>query len=412
MGKERKFLMLGYTENNNCLVCQEKVDIEYLNLNDQPLANSYHHGENLKKYPLRMKVCSNCWHSQLSVSVDPSEMFEHYLYISDTSKTLTDYFVWAKDYIVNKSELKSGRVLEIACNSGLFLEMFQKDGFGCVGVDPAKNIHELASKRNLNVYVDFWGSRFSNVLKQKEEPFDLILAFNVLAHVSDPNEFIKACKNVLAPGGRIFIQTSQCDMFLNNEIDVIYHEHTSYFTGSSIKKIARNHDMYVSSIVKTDIHGKSFLFSLQNESSDEKELNELMEIESYNNIYTVDKYYSYADKASETKTKLLQGLQEFRDAGYLLVGYGAAAKGNTLLNYIEYKLDYIIDDSEMKWGYLTPGQDIEICSVALLENNIEKICFVPLAWNFYDEIRERICKVRDISNDVFVRYFPEYKVEN
>jgi 2-polyprenyl-3-methyl-5-hydroxy-6-metoxy-1,4-benzoquinol methylase len=98
-------------------------------------------------------------------------MFEHYLYISDTTKTLTDYFIWAKDYIVNESGFKTGRVLEIACNSGLFLEIFQKDGFECVGVDPAKNIHELAAKRNLNVFVDFWGMRFSNTLKQKEKLF-------------------------------------------------------------------------------------------------------------------------------------------------------------------------------------------------------------------------------------------------
>ena len=397
--------------NDKCLVCETPVELEYLDLNDQPLANSYHHGVELEKYPLRMRVCKNCWHSQLSVSVDPAKMFEHYLYISDTTKTLTDYFKWTTDYILGKvPETKS--VLEIACNSGLLLEMFQNRGITSYGVDPAKNIRELSEKRNLNVYVDYWNEQFSNKFLSEVGKIDLILAFHVLPHVQDPNDFIKSCVNVLSDNGTIFIQTSQCDMLLNNEFDVIYHEHSSYFTGRSIKELARRHGLYVSSIIKTDIHSKSFLFSLTKQYDREVALNELIEFEYQNGIYTEQKYLNFANQANVIKQQLLQGLQEFRDNGYTLIGYGAAAKGNTLLNYIDYKLDYIIDDSYLKWGYLTPGQDIEIHSIDILkERNFEKVCFVPLAWNFYKEIVERISKVRDTSNDVFVKYFPSYIVE-
>jgi 2-polyprenyl-3-methyl-5-hydroxy-6-metoxy-1,4-benzoquinol methylase len=145
-------------------------------------------------------------------------------------------------------------VLEIACNSGLLLEMFQQRGIESYGVDPAKNIRELSEKRNLNVFVDYWDKRFSEELKLQVGTLDLILAFHVLPHVQDPNDFIESCINVLSETGTIFIQTSQCDMLLNNEFDVIYHEHSSYFTGKSIQELAHRHNLFVSSIIKTDIH--------------------------------------------------------------------------------------------------------------------------------------------------------------
>lgn len=396
--------------NHKCLVCSNKSLIKYLDLTDQPLANSYHKGHGLIKYPLQMNLCDFCYHSQLTVSVDPSEMFDNYLYISDTTKTLTDYFVWATDYMLSLSKPKS--VLEIACNSGLLLEMLKNKGLTCYGVDPAKNLRELSEKRNLNVYVDYWGNEFSNKFKNEVGTVDMICAFHVLPHVPNPNEFIKSCVNVLSDDGVIFLQTSQCDMFINNEFDVIYHEHSSYFTGKSIKTLAYNNGLYVSSIIKTDIHSKSFLFSLTKTPCDESQLNELIRLETEQGIYTVEKYHKFAEKANATKEILTRKLNEFRRKGYTLIGYGAAAKGNTLLNYMQYKLDYIIDDNPMKWGYYTPGMDIQIHGIDLIRNeNFEKICFVPLAWNFYAEIKNRINKVRNNTNDVFIRYFPEYVEE-
>lgn len=401
---------MSYKENNSCLVCGNQYLIDYLDLTDQPLANSYHKGEKLEKFPLQMKLCSSCWHSQLSVSVEPAKMFEHYLYISDTSKTLTDYFEWTTEYILNKIQ-KPKNVLEIACNSGLLLEMFKNKGIESVGVDPAQNIRELSEKRGLDVYVDYWNNEFSDKLKNDRGTFDLILAFHVLPHVEDPNDFVRSCRNVLSDNGSIFIQTSQCDMFLNNEFDVIYHEHSSYFTGSSIKTLAHQNGLFVSSIIKTDIHSKSFLFSLQKEPCEETELNALIEEETKAGIYTLEKYSDFADRAENTKEILLKKLNQYREEGYTLIGYGAAAKGNTLLNYINFKLDYIIDDNPMKHGYLMPGTDVEIHSINIIEGNLNKICFIPLAWNFYKEIRERIAKVRDTKDDKFIRYFPSYTEE-
>lgn len=402
-----------YKENEFCLVCEQRVGHSYLDLGDQPLANSYHHGRQLPKFPLQMRLCESCYHSQLSVSVEPTIMFDDYLYISDTSRTLTDYFKWTTDYILSRSN-DPKRVLEIACNSGLLLEMFKEKGLECVGVDPAKNLRPLSEARGLDVYVEYWNQQTSEMIKQERGKFDLILAFHVLPHVPDPNAFIEACRNVLAPNGKIFIQTSQCDMFLNNEFDVIYHEHSSYFTGRSIETLAHRHNLGVTSITKTDIHSKSYLFSLSHMSLEEPEteLQDLIRFETEQGLYSPDKYQKFANNAHIIKEQLLENLPRLRSEGYTLIGYGAAAKGNTLLNFIDYKLDYIIDDNDMKWGYLTPGTDIEIHGIQLLtEKQFDKVCFIPLAWNFYSEIKQRIQAVRNTSDDVFVRYFPFYKEE-
>jgi len=399
-----------YTENSHCLVCERPIDFIYLDLGNQPLANSYHRGEQLKRYPLQLLLCTHCWHSQLSVLVNPKEMFEHYLYVSDTSKTLTDYFRWVTGYIIGQAD-QPKTVLEIACNSGLLLEMFQNEGLVCHGVDPAKNLRELSEQKNLNVFVDYWNTKFSNYLKGECGKFDLVLAFHVLPHVENPNDFISACKNILSSNGKIFVQTSQCDMFLNGEFDVIYHEHSSYFTANSIKELAHRNELYISSIIKTNIHGKSFLFSLQTEPCDEFQLNELIELERSAGIYTREKYLEFAANAVILKNKLLFELNKFRNNNYVMIGYGAAAKGNTLLNFIDFKLDYIIDDNPMKWGYLTPGANIPIHSIELLKTLPQKICFVPLAWNFYDEIVERIKKIRYIKDDIFIKYYPQFLIE-
>lgn len=401
---------MSYRENTACLICGNTKLFQYLDLGDQPLANAYHHGEQLPRYPLRLNLCTNCYHSQLSVSVDPSVMFDHYLYISDTTKTLTNYFNWAVDYIISKAP-NTKTVLEIACNSGLFLEMFQNRGLTCYGVDPAKNIREFSLKRNLNVFVDYWNYDFSESFKQQVGTVDMIVAVNVLPHVPDPNNFIRACVNILAPGGKIFLQSSQCDMFINNEFDVTYHEHSSYFVGQSIKQLARNHGLYVSSMTKTDIHSKSFLYSLQQEPCDEHELNDLIAQETAYGLYKPETYQKFSEQAQIIKQQLTTGLQKYRERGYTLIGYGAAAKGNTLLNFIDQKLDYIIDDSYLKWDLLTPGQDIPIHSIELLSKRFPRICFIPLAWNFYSEIKERIYQVRRRPTDVFIRYFPEYTEE-
>lgn len=395
----------------NCVVCKNSNNLHpYLDFGVQPLANSYHHGVRLPHYPLAVQFCTNCCHNQLTASVDPKEMFEHYLYISDTSKTLTDYFESLCEKIFDRNESKKLDVFEIACNSGLFLEMFAKKGANCLGIDPAVNLRELSQKRNLDVIVDFWNADSAEELS-KTRAFDVVMAVHVLPHVPDPVEFLSSCKKVLKPQGKIYIQTSQCNMFLNNEFDAIYHEHVSYFTALSFGYMVKNLGLKITGAWKAPIHSMCFVFelALDGEDCDEYKTMVLEEIQLGRN--NSNSYDLFANNARTIKDELINQLNYFKSKGIKVVGYGASAKGNTLLNWLQKKIDYIVDDNSMKWTYLTPGMDIPIVAPTQLYNEKNPVAILCLAWNFYDEIRKNVLNNTAVNHH-FIKYFPQVEVVN
>lgn len=399
---------MSYTVNKECLCCGSKNLQPYLDLGDQPLANSYHKGVMLETYPLVVQACKDCWHNQLTVSVNPPQMFEHYVYISDTSQTLTDYFTWLCDRIIErKGNAKS--ILEIASNSGLFLEMFKNKGLSCLGVDPAANLKYLADARGLETITDYWNTDCAKKLNRK---FDIIAAIHVLPHVPNPLDFLLACRESLAHGGRVYIQTSQCNMFENNEFDAIYHEHTSYFTAHSFAKLARRAGFNVSYVKKVPIHSMSFLFELQlGDAPHCKELEDIQFMEDRLKLNSMEGYFKFAKKAESIADALADEIDKQRDMGIKVVGYGASAKCSTVFNYIQHKLDYIVDDNALKYGFLTPGKDMPIVSIEKLKEETKPVVIALTAWNFADEIIKRVnreCRVKH----KFLKYFPEVAYVN
>lgn len=396
----------NYTCNDKCLCCGSKELVEYLDLGKQPLANSYHKNWSLGRFPLAMQVCKECWHNQLTVSVSPSEMFDHYVYISDTSQTLTNYFEWLCEFIIERN-LNAKNILEIASNSGLFLEMFKKHGLECKGVDPAQNLRVMAEARGLDVLTEYWNRDCVSKLDRK---YDLIAAIHVLPHVPDPLNFLIACNEALEDKGRVYIQTSQCNMFENNEFDACYHEHSSYFTAHSFATLARRAGFTVTDVKKVPIHSMSFLFELQKGNAPHcKQLEAMQFVENRLKLNSVEGYQKFAEKANTIATELADRIDNAVEIGMKVVGYGASAKGNTVLNFINRKLEYIVDDNELKQGYLTPGMDVPIVGIDVLAKEEKPVLIVMLAWNFADEIMERVKKVTSVKHK-FVKYFPEVEV--
>lgn len=391
----------------NCLVCNSTNLTTYLDLTDQPLANSYHRYEELKTYPLQVQFCNMCSHNMLTESVDPSEMFEHYLYVSDTSSTLTDYFKDMSNWIVEKNP-NAKSVCEIACNSGLLLKMFADKGLECFGVDPAKNLREMSEQRGLDVDVCFWNDKNADRIA-KNKKFDIVIAVNVFPHVPDPVSFLINCRKILSPGGKIYIQTSQCDMFENEEFDAIYHEHVSYFTATSFGNLANSIELGITSFKKVPIHSMSFVFELQIDANNCKDYTDYIETEHNRGYNDVDTYISFAKKAELTKNNLVEKIKQYQLEGKRVIGYGASAKGNTLLNWSKIKLDYIVDDNQLKWGYLTPGQNIPIVSPSTLYNELSSTVILCLAWNFFDEIYKNVKSNTKVEHE-FIKYFPEIKI--
>jgi len=397
--------MSNYKEKKDCVCCGKSNLSLVLDLNNQPLANSYHkEDELLEEYPLGLNLCEDCYHLQLTHIVNPDLLFKNYLYCSGTTQTLRDNFEWFSNFVLEEAPV-SKSVLDIACNDGTQLDCFKEKGVGTYGIDPAENLYELSSK-NHNVKCEYFDSSLYN------RTFDVIIAQNVFAHNSDPKKFLDDCCELMDDDSRLYIQTSQAHMVQNNQFDTVYHEHISFFNINSFNELVKRTNLNLIDVIKTPIHGVSYLFVLSKKKMNEHRIQNLIDVERETGLYSKKTYEDY-------KRNILNIVESFKkvvkhvQGEYPVIGYGAAAKGNTFLNFADIKLDYVIDDNELKQGLYTPGTNIEIKSVELLKEYGEddRILFVPLAWNFYDEIRKRIKKVRDNKNDRFLKYFPNIEVE-
>ena len=397
-------------ELKECLCCgSERLKLA-LDLNEQPLANSFKKTaeEAEPQFPLKLNLCTDCTHLQLSHAVNPDLLFKNYLYVSGTSQTLRDYFDWfAKETLIYAPAAKT--VLDIACNDGSQLNSFKALGLKTYGIDPAENLHKL-SNANHEVVCDYFKEKYVYHYKMKQ--LDIITAQNVFAHNDYPLEFLQQCRDIMHDDSVLFIQTSQADMVRNNEFDTIYHEHLSFFNASSMSALARRAGLYLIDIRKTPIHGNSYMFVFKKKAEDTSKVDAVLAEEQQAGLQDLNTYTVYAERCQQVVEDLKAVLDDYRGQGYVLAGYGAAAKGNTLINFGKLYLDFIIDDNPLKQGLFTPGSNIPVESIDVLDQCKDlKVVFVPLAWNFFTEIKSKIKGKRDQDGDVFIRYFPKINVE-
>jgi len=387
----------NYKRLTKCLCCGNTKLFEILDLGNQPLANSFHEkDEVLEEFELKLMGCDKCWHTQLSIAVDPDLLFKNYLYTSGTSKTLREYFEWFAD---STNVFHKGNILDIACNDGTQLDYFKKNGWNTYGVDPAKNLYDISSSKGHNVTCDYWSMDVSKSLPK----FDIILAQNVFAHTVNIEEFLAACKNSMTNSSRLIIQTSQAEMFEGYQFDAIYHEHISYFSVSSMKKLVERSGLYLEKVWKPNIHGYSYLFEIKKtKPRDENLVLEALKKEQFR--YTRQFY----DKFRENSLKCLSGLTAYieQNKHKKIVGYGAAAKGMTVLNAGRINLSYIVDDNHLKQGLYCPGSNTPVKNNEVLRQEFQDLIIIPLAWNYFDEIKNRVKFLRPNNKDTYVKYFP------
>ena len=402
--------MKHVVENTYCLACGSDDIHTALDLGQQPLANSYKDSvdDPEARYPLAVTLCHNCFHMQLSHTVDPAIIYKNYLYATGTNQTIQDYSKWFADFCLEAcSGVKT--VLDIGCNDGTQLDYFKALGVDTYGIDPAENLHPRSSA-NHSVICDFFGP--AAVTELKKVDYDVIVAQNVCAHNPDPYGFVTACVELMTDNTVLFIQTSQADMVLNNEFDTIYHEHVNFFNVNSMSRLAQRAGLNLVDTIKTPIHGNSYIFILSKASINKNRVKNAIDLEAAYGLLNKDTYTCWGSIVKSNMDQLIQTIDQHRADGYTLVGYGAAAKGNTLLNFGNIKLDFIIDDNPLKQGKFTPGTGCAIVSVDHLNkfDADSKILFVPLAWNFFKEIKSKIQGARTNANDRFLRYFPTVEV--
>jgi SAM-dependent methyltransferase len=325
-------------------------------------------------------------------------MFKHYLYVSGTSLTYKKYLDWFAEFT---GAQKGWRVLDIGCNDGTQLDSFKALGCETWGIDPAENLYPISSN-NHKVQLGYFGPSYIPGVK-----FKVINAQNVFAHQHNPVDILIHAKELLEDDGKIYIQTSQADMVLNGEFDTIYHEHINFFNAYSFERLARRAGLELVGIEKTTIHGTSYMFILSKHGPIGKSVENEIHKEEENGLRSVKTYMKWAKDCIAMKERVINDLK-----GKRVIAYGAAAKGNTFLNFVNIRPEVIVDDNPLKQGMYSPGMRVQVVPSSWIKSLPleESVVFFPLAWNFFEEIKNNILAIRDSKGDEF--YNPFFLIKN
>lgn len=379
----------------------------------QPHANDFADTLQLKfRESLRLRGCSVCGHAQQAVFVRPDILFEDYHYASGTSRSLKQYFDHYAAELARQLP-SSARILEVACNDGSFLDSLAAQGFKALrGVDPAANIVATARAKGLDVDIDFFTPAYAKAHAQR---YDLIVGQNVLAHTPDPLGLLQAAAAVLAVGGEIHIQTSQANMLFNGEFDTVYHEHYSFFGAHSMRTLARRAGLELVHLSYPAVHGTSFRFVLRKSgtagTADASVTRRLAE-EVQRGLLDGRCFAAFSALAQDRVARYRTHLSEWHAQGRTVVGVGVAAKSVTFFNYAGVFPDHVVDEAPLKIGRYLPGSAVRVAPLAGVADYPRNTVFVVGAWNFFNELHDKISTVRggQGGGDLFVRYLPEMEM--
>lgn len=397
-----------------CRICKTSQMYVVYDFGMQPSANHYlkTQDSSLPEYPLRLDLCKNCYHTQLNYTLSPSQMFSDYIYLSGTSRTMRAYF----DDFARKTTTgrNKGAVLDIACNDGSLLDSYKALGWKTFGYDPAKNIYdEISSKKGHDITVGFWGVD----PVPEYPPLDIIVAQNVVAHVPDPVLFMQKCCDVMSENTVLYIQTSQAEMIERGQFDTIYHEHLSFFSVKSMMEATRRSGLYLEDVEKTDVHGISYVFKIRKQTNTNTtiesniETNPIYVHEESIGLYDDLLYHKYIEQVNGLRSWVHYGIETYFHDSIPIIGYGAAAKGMTVLNHIgRIDMKYIVDDSPYKHNYYATNHKYLIVSPETLKEDEGPLAIIVFAWNFIDEILRKIKEIRGNRELYIMVYYPKKKI--
>jgi SAM-dependent methyltransferase len=403
-----------------CRFCGRPLALTFADLGVQPLANSYVEPADLQKaetfYPLHVFVCEGCWLVQLPEVASPEAIFSDYAYFSSYSESWLRHAQRYAEAMIPRFGLgPESLVVEIASNDGYLLRFFKEQGVPVLGVEPAANVARAAEELGIPTVVRFFGTGLARELAAGERRADLLVGNNVLAHVPDLNDFVQGLATLLAPGGVLTMEFPHLLRLMEeDQFDTIYHEHFSYFSLSAARRVFAHHGLTVVDVEELSTHGGSLrLFARHTEGADQpsERVVELLEREQAAGLETPAPYQAFAERVRRVKRQLLRFLVEAREQGRTIVGYGAPAKGNTLLNYCGIGpdfLDYTVDRSPHKQGRFLPGTRVPILGPdRIRETRPDYVLILP--WNLKDEIMEQMADVRSWGGQ-FVVAIPEVRV--
>ncbi len=404
-----------------CRFCGAPLSEVFVDLGASPLANSYLEPADLAKaeafYPLCVYVCGECLLVQLPEEERPEAIFSDYAYFSSFSDS---WLLHAKRYaeaMIERFGLGAGhQAIEIASNDGYLLRWLQERGIPVLGVEPAGNVAAAAEAAGIPTVVKFFGEATARELVAEGKRADLLIGNNVLAHVPGLNDFVAGLKILLAPAGVLTMEFPHLlRLMAEDQFDTIYHEHYSYFSFATVRKVFAAHGLTLFDVEELQTHGGSLRIYARHDEDDSKPVGErvadLLAREEAAGLGKLETYRSFGERVQRVKWGLLRFLIATREAGKSIAGYGAPAKGNTLLNYCGIRtdfLDYTVDRSPHKQGRYLPGVRIPIHGPdRLRETRPDYVLILP--WNLKEEIVEQMADVRSWGGR-FVVAIPEVEI--
>ncbi len=406
----------------NCRFCDNQLSDVFTDLGDTPLANSFLSSDMLDKkeisFPLRALVCKECFLVQVDEFEKPQNIFNNYAYFSSYSTSWLEHVKIFAEKMIGRFDIsKNDQVIEIASNDGYLLKNFKKNQIPVLGIEPAANVAKIAENNGIPTIVDFFGSKSVEKIVDSGIRANLLIAFNVLPHVPNLNDFVLGMKNILDKKGIIIIQFSAylLDVISKCEFDMVYHEHFSYFSLYTLKKIFESFDLEVFDAEKLSVHGGSLRLFLKSKNNSEVKIEdsvrELLKKEKDFGMQEISTYLQFQKKVEISKKSIQEFFINAEKQGKKIVCYGAAAKGNTVLNFCgitKDEIDYAVDISPHKQGKFLPGTHIPIHSPEKIKHT-KPDYVVILAWNLKDEIIEQM-KFIEEWNGKFVVLIPEVKI--
>ena len=392
---------------SNCRFCGRALAHVFADLGTSPLANSYLTAEQLASdeptYPLKVMVCDGCFLVQLPELASPAELFTDYAYFSSYSDTwLRHAESYAEAMVARLGLGAEQRVIEIASNDGYLLQYFQRRGVPVLGVEPARNVAAAAEKAGIPTLVEFFGTELASRLAADGRRADLLVGNNVLAHVPNINDFVAGLRLALAPGGVVTMEFPHLLRLMEeNQFDTIYHEHFSYLSFSTTRRIFARHGLTLFDVDELPTHGGSLRIYGRHEADEARPVTpavaELATHEEEAGLATLAPYELFGERVRGTRRRLLEFLTAAKKDGAAIAAYGAAAKGNTLLNYCGIGadvLEYVVDRSPHKQGCYLPGTHLPIHPPErLFETRPDLILILP--WNLKEEIMEQMAGVKE-----------------
>jgi 2-polyprenyl-3-methyl-5-hydroxy-6-metoxy-1,4-benzoquinol methylase len=408
-------------EQHTCRFCNKTLDYTFVDLGMSPLANSYIKKEDLQRmepfYPLHAYVCDSCNLVQLPTLQDPEDIFSDYAYFSSYSDSWLNHAKEYTDLVIKRFGFDTAtQVIEIASNDGYLLQYFKEQGIPVLGIEPAKNVAKAAREKGISTIAGFHCEKSAKELAGRGIYADLLIGNNVLAHVPELNDFVRGMKIILRSNGIITMEFPHLLRLMEeNQFDTIYHEHFSYFSFISVVNIFSEHGLHIFDVEELPTHGGSLrIYACHGEDSSKgftSKVGELLAREEKAGFKELEHYLSFGERVKAIKLGILSFFVEAKRQGKSIVGYGAPAKGNTLLNYCGIRTDFIaytVDRSPHKQERFLPGTRIPIYHPdKVRESRPDYLVILP--WNLRDEIMEQMSYIRNWGAQ-FVTLIPEVRI--